>query len=119
MDICFYKIVHFIPDPFTGGRLPIGAMVYDRGKISIVPSPAPLCPTCVSPAMRKLIELALLDMESATTMDIPSSCGPQIVADKGRVISPLIPDPIAWVKRLLFGDRDDLGTAGKTSLQTG
>jgi hypothetical protein len=100
-----YRLVHFIPDPFLGGRVPIAAIV-DRGSGSIdiariphIPGPACLGGLATS----AVVQIILEDLESATHFDrLPLTVGPQVVFGRPWDIPHGVEDPISWIQSNLY-----------------
>lgn len=108
MNAATFRIVHFVPDPFLGGRVPIAALVQSDGRLTVVrvphlPGPACLGRESAAAAMR----LALEDLERLRSFEhLPASMGPQVVLGEVREVPLHVDDPVGWVARALSGGRD-------------
>ena len=102
---CFFRVVHYIPDPYTGGRVPFGALLHHDSKVTFMVSPREPCKICLGEAGAVVVGLAIRDLLKATKMDVPGSCGPQVVAADGVDVPSGVVDPFAWVVKLLAGKK--------------
>ena len=102
-----YRIIHFVPDPFLGGRVPIAALVEQSdGRIHVAKSPHIPGPNCLgSRAASSLVQIILDDLSSAATRfdRLPISIGPQAILDeKPREIPHGVKDPVHWIESRLY-----------------
>lgn len=99
-----YRILHFVPDPFTGAQFPIAAIAerIDGGVEIVRPASTPN-PTCVGGIGRAmLVRAALGDLAGIETIErLPSSLGPQVIATDLAEI-PADVDARTWLADGLF-----------------
>lgn len=79
-----YRIVQFVPDPFSGWRVPVAALVKVGEAVRVVPSPVTPGPACLGgtprAALFRMISEALV---GADNLDhLPAGVGPQAVLEK-------------------------------------
>lgn len=81
-----YRIVQFVPDPFSGARTPVAALVTDGDALRVVRSPHLPGPECLGGARRAALVRLIVDalLESAVFDRLPASVGPQAVLDPVR-----------------------------------
>jgi hypothetical protein len=98
-----YRIVHFVPDPFLGGRVPIAALLEDHGRVTVVRVPHLPGPQCLgSRARAHTVQLLLADLETVASLDTrPVVAGPQALFDLPVPVPAGIGDPAAWLAALL------------------
>lgn len=83
-----YRMVLFVPDPFSGARFPIAALVQDAGKVSVVHAPHIPCATCLGGEnAAAVVQIILSDLVGVTTIDeLPESIGPHAMLGDRRGI---------------------------------
>lgn len=98
-----YRIVHFVPDPFLGTRLPIAALVEDRGRLHVANVPNLPGPQCLGGVGAwALVQTILADLHEAWAFDRPPEClGPQAVFGEERRVPGGVENARTWVERLL------------------
>jgi len=118
MNAATFRIVHFVPDPFLGGRVPIAAIVQSDGRLTVVRVPH-LGPACLGRASAvAAVRLALDDLERLPSFEhLPSSMGPQVVLGEIREVPLHVDDPVGWVARALSGG--GASAHGESADQTG
>lgn len=95
-----YRLIHFIPDPFLDGRVPIAALVEQRdGRVSVVRLPHTPGPQCLGgQAASSLVQIMLEDLGSATRFDrLPFSLGPHAVLGKRYDVPSDVANPEQWI----------------------
>lgn len=98
-----FRPVWLVLDPFTGGRVPLGALVETQGKVAFVAAP-PALQVGVSPAQRTLADLVLADLEHATSFEeLPFGAGPQVVAGEAHTVPATVRNPARWVAERVLG----------------
>lgn len=98
-----YRLVHFTPDPFTGARLPLGAVVVGRDGAVRVAKVDSLPLACLGErglqiAVQRL-HARLDTIGSAETL--PTAFGPYATLSEAVVIPEAVADPLGWVDSLL------------------
>ncbi len=95
-----YKLVHFAPDPLSGWRVPIGALVSETDKVRFVEgewTPGPACIGGVATsAVLRMIVAAIA--KSPDYQRLPVQVGPQAALSAPIEIPSSVEDPIGWVK---------------------
>lgn len=100
-----YRIIHFVPEPICGMRLPIGALVKEDSEISFVRSNRSWHGNCfrdqeskraLKIILKKLEKMEIEDMES-----LPQSLGPAAKLDQRMVLPPTIKNVKNWVSKIL------------------
>lgn len=98
-----FRPVWLVLDPFTGGRVPLGALVETQGVVAFVAAPSALR-LGVSSAQRTLVDLVLADLEQATTFEaLPFGAGPQVVAGEAHAVPASVRNPTRWVAERVLG----------------
>lgn len=101
--IATYRLIHFTPDPFTGARFPLGAVVVDGAgavrvaKVEHLPL-ACLGDRSLAVAVRRLH--GRLDSISAANQ-LPSVFGPTTTLAEPAPVPSGVADPHAWVEAML------------------
>jgi hypothetical protein len=94
-----YRVVHFVPDPFTGARIPVAAIVEGAKGLTLAPAghlPGASClganPTYAT------MQMVLESLSSIADFRVlPISVGPHAVLDMERQVPADVSDPVAWV----------------------
>jgi hypothetical protein len=100
----FFQLIHFTPDPFTGQRFPLGAIVAEAGgkvrvaKVERLPSAA--CPGDRSLAVTVRRLHARLDAIQSTEK-LPAVFGPYATLSGPQAIPSGVQDALSWVQELL------------------
>lgn len=94
-----YRIIYFTPDPFLGGRIPVGAYVSTGVDVLVVQSNG----HAVKGAEAKLlVRSALRDIAASDQVShLPTSVGPHFTLGEFRTVPAGIEDPCAWLQGLL------------------
>jgi len=99
-----YRLIQFAPDPFTGARYPLGAVVsHGRGEVSVakaarVPGAGCLGNRSLAIAAQRL-HARLDSIESPDAL--PAVFGPYVSLSKPRPIPAGVGDPTSWLTSLL------------------
>lgn len=95
-----FRLVHFVADPFTGARFPVGALVRTRDRIQVARTPEPidlgLARTSGAAATARLVADALA--EARNFDELPAAAGPQAELGEEREIPPEVASPVDWVR---------------------
>ncbi len=98
-----YRLVHYIPDPFTGARMPLGAVVQGvDGAVRVVRvEHLPL--GCIPDRTEQLALLQISAMlDSIDQPDrLPRSFGPDTTLSAAQAVPAGVADPLSWVSNLL------------------
>ena len=98
-----YRLIHFAPDPFTGTRFPLGAIVAEDGQVRIarvgqLPLAESLGSTSLAVAVQRLY--ARLD-DIRSPHALPLVFGPYATLAAPQAVPEGVEDAHAWVQRLL------------------
>jgi hypothetical protein len=98
-----YVLIDYVPDPYTEGRVVIGALVRVEDVVRLVRGKPP-CEHCLGASGARLVEIALEDVERRltsgwNTLTLPGSVGPQIFVRELRSVPEGVADAPAWVWR--------------------
>lgn len=98
-----YRIVHFVPDPFVGSRVPVAALVEQHGTLSVAKVPSLPSPTCLGGRQAwSLVQVMLDDLAEATRFDrLPAGLGPQAHLDAVRRVPDGVVEAKKWVETML------------------
>lgn len=98
-----FRVIHFVPDPFSGGRVPIAALVELGGRVQVAFAESKW--ERLLPASARLV--ARLIRESLGTRasfdDLPASSGPHAVLGEVRSVPAEVSEPVQWVRGAIFG----------------
>jgi len=94
-----YRIVHFVPDPFNGTRIPVAAIVAGAGGLSVATAARLPGPACLGQApVHATMQMVLESLSSVDDFNVlPVSVGPQALLDVERQIPGEVSDPVGWV----------------------
>jgi hypothetical protein len=95
-----FRIIHFMPDPFTGARVPVAALVEGEDRrVQVTRAPHIPGPQCLGGrAAWSVIALALESLEATTAFnELPSTMGPHFLLDEERRIPDAVFNPAEWV----------------------
>lgn len=97
----YFNIVHFVPNPISGGRIPVGAIVRKGKSVQIAVAEHIPGPECVGGAKTaRLLKLLVDDLQRLTRpSEIYQHLGPQIFVDEGNDIPEDVDDAVGWVQR--------------------
>jgi hypothetical protein len=98
-----FRVIHFVPDPFSGGRVPIAALVDVGGRVEVAFAESKW--EKLLPASARLV--ARLIRESLGTRasfdDLPPSSGPHALLGEVRSVPRDVSEPVRWVRGAIFG----------------
>jgi len=99
-----FRIIHYLPDPISGARVPIAALVADGARLSVVRSRFTPGAACVGGvASWHNMQMILEELMEAEHFDrLPSSLGPQVVLSAQHPIPATVENPTAWVERCIL-----------------
>lgn len=97
--IARYRVVHFVPDPFTGARIPLAAIVAGSGGVSLASAGRVPGAVCLDrPATHAAMQMVLESLSAVESLDVlPVAIGPHAVLDVERQIPGDVADPVGWV----------------------
>lgn len=97
-----YRIVHFVPQPFLGGRIPVAALVRHDGFTRLVAADRqPDANSVGGVAQAATLRVLLRTLEGASFDDLPPTAGPHAVLDEPRGIPDSV-DPFTWVSSFVL-----------------
>src|ERR1017187_6147506 len=78
-----YRVVHFVPDPFTGARIPLAAIVAGGGGVSIASAGHVPGAVCLGrPSTYAAMQMVLESLSTVESLDVlPVAVGPHAVLD--------------------------------------
>lgn len=98
-----FRVIHFVPDPFSGGRVPIAALVDLGGRVEVAFAESKW--EKLLPANARLV--AKLIRESLGTRasfdDLPASSGPHAILGEVRSVPSEVSEPVRWIRSAIFG----------------
>lgn len=94
-----YRVVHFVPDAFTGARIPLAAIVAGGGGVSIASAGRVPGAVCLGrPSTYAAMQMVLESLSAVESLDVlPVAVGPHAVLDVERQIPGDVADPVGWV----------------------
>lgn len=97
-----YRLVHFVPDPFQGARVPVAAVLQAEGRVSVHEVPHIPGPECLGGKDRAaLVSLMLEGLGQMSSFEqLPAALGPQAVLDTAREV-PAGVNAQKWLERRL------------------
>jgi hypothetical protein len=102
-----FRIVHFLPDPFSGMRVPVAALVQRADGVRVVRAPHTVGPGCVGGlAAWNNMQGLVHGLDAIEEFDrLPMSMGPHVVLDVQREVPALVEDPESWVAKFILPQR--------------
>lgn len=102
-----FRIVHFVPDPFSGMRVPVAALVQGPKGVQVVRAPHTAGPSCVGGlATWHNMQGLVAGLEAVKEFDrLPMSLGPHVTLDVQREVPAQVEDPESWVKAFILPQR--------------
>ena len=93
-----YRLVWLVCDPFTGGRVVLGALVSADGAVSFASANRAFRKS-LSPAQQVLADIVCEELASAQAFDeLPAGLGPQVIAGAPVRLPERITEPGRWVR---------------------
>jgi hypothetical protein len=98
-----YRLVHFTPDPFTGARLPLGAVVVDRSGEVRVAKVNHLPLACLGDrGLQIAVQRLHARLDGIGNAEVlPPAFGPYATLGEAVIVPDGVPDPLGWVDALL------------------
>lgn len=94
-----YKLIYFVPDPFTMGRIPIGALVDDGARVaSVIAAHLPGAECLGGHKSAALLRMIIRDLSEVKSFELPRSISPHAKLDEERVLPSRVEDPGLWVR---------------------
>lgn len=95
----FYRVVHFAPDPFSGWRVPIGALLSHADRPVFVqadwlPGAGCLGSEAASAVLRMIVEAVA---RSPDLQRLPAEAGPQAALSDSTPVPSSVSDPARWL----------------------
>lgn len=104
-----YKLIYFVPDPFSGGQIPIGALVEDNSRVeAVIPSHLPGAECLGSLKSAALMRMIIRDLNLVTKFELPRCISPHAKLDSEHILPAQIKDPFAWVQKHILPRKPDL-----------
>ena len=104
-----FRIIHYLPDPTSGARIPIAALVADGKRVSVVQSRFTPGVACVGGlASWHAMQMILEELRRAEHFDrLPPTLGPQVALTPDRAIPATVDNPAAWVERFVLPQKPE------------
>lgn len=95
-----YKLIHFLPDHFSGERIPVGAVVAESGDVRVTIADRIPGAECLGSAAKfMLLRETLDDIRQLRSMDgLPMSFGPHFVMTEAKELPRVDGDAVAWLR---------------------
>jgi len=102
-----YHIIHFIPDPFSGARVPLAAFVESARGWKLAEAPHVPGPECLGGgSAHAFVRMVLQDLRAHEALPhLPRTVGPQIVLTEEKLVPGGVADPVEWVERHVLPQR--------------
>lgn len=112
-----YKLIHFVPDPFSGGRVPVGALVEANDRVGVVLAGHLPGADCLgSYKSAALMRMLVRDLNRVDKFELPVCISPHAKLDAEHVIPDQIRDPFAWVQKHILPHKPEQGEGQKLKL---
>lgn len=115
-----FRLVQYMPDPFAGTKVTVGALVESNGRVELVRAPLLPGPHCVGGRSAWVtMQLALDALSTCSALDVRSG---EVSALAGltepRRVPENVENPVAWVESFVLpqrgaGDQDNKETANR------
>lgn len=93
-----YRLVWLVCDPFTGGRVVLGALVSTDGGVSFASADRAFRRS-LSPAQQVLADIVCEELAHTQAFDeLPAGLGPQVIAGEPTRLPERITEPGRWVR---------------------
>ena len=111
-----FRIVHFLPDPFSGLRIPIGALVEHGRSVRAAVAPSLPDARCVGgQAAWSLMRMLAEELTTANDFgELPRSFGPQAVLADEQDLPAGVADPVRWIEEHILPQPAAISHAGKS-----
>ncbi len=111
-----YRLVHFVPDPFLGGRVPVAALIESGERVTLRRfSHLPDIGCVGGSRAASVMQMALEDIEADRRFDhLPAGAGPHAVLDSVLEVPADIADPVAWVETHVLKSPDTVRRAHRS-----
>ena len=99
-----FKIVHFVPDPVAGTRVPMGAIVSrgDTRRVAVAKH-LPGAECLGSRQAARLLNFLVDDFKNiGSADDVRQRMGPEVLVDDARPIPDGVEDPVAWIEAFVL-----------------
>ncbi|WP_426755665.1 hypothetical protein [Myxococcus sp. Y35] len=120
-----FRLVQYMPDPFAGTKVTVGALVEAHGRVELVRAPALPGPNCVgSRSAWVTMQLVLDSLAGCSELDVRSG---EVSSLAGLTVPHAIPDgvddPVAWVESFILPqkgpkEQDSKDTAHRQKRET-
>lgn len=108
-----YRIVHFVPEPFLGTRIPVAALVRRERTLCVVIAEGRMDADCLgSVAHAAALRMLLRTLGDASFEDLPATAGPHALLDEARAVPDDV-DPVDWVRSFVLPRHQRLDRKGK------
>lgn len=98
-----FRPVWLVLDPFTGGRVPLGALVESGGFVEFVAAPEDLRRRLTA-KQETLVRVVLQELEETKAFDeLPVGVGPQVIAGDASAVPATVRAPARWVAERVLG----------------
>lgn len=92
-----YRLVWLVPDPYSGGRVPLGALMARDGEVSFVRADTAGLRS-LSPEIRALADIVREQLDLAISFDdLPAGAGPQVIAGGVIAVPAAVREPGRWL----------------------
>ncbi len=98
-----FRVIHFVPDPFSGGRVPIAALVEQAGHVHVAFAESKW--ERLLPSNARLVARLIRESlgQRASFDDLPASSGPHALLGEVRIVPREVTEPVRWVRGAIFG----------------
>lgn len=100
-----FKIIHFVPDPFSGARVPVGVVARRaNGDVELItPGRLPSAACLGSESAHASLALLMEDLRKVDSFDVDvSDIGPHLVSTDDKSIAIREGDVESWFRKTLF-----------------
>jgi hypothetical protein len=104
-----YRLLHFAPDPFSGFRLPMAALVRLKSGGFRVAKARDLPINCLPPTQARMLDRMVARLDEIRSDTLPMVFGPYVVLDDPLPVPAGVPDEFAWVDALLNAEKASTG----------
>jgi hypothetical protein len=103
-----FRVIHFVPDPFSGGRVPIAALVDLGGRVEVAFAESKW--EKLLPANARLVARLIRESLGARASfdDLPASSGPHALLGEVRSVPKEVGEPVRWVRGAIFALGDEV-----------